>query len=276
MSANSTQSTHTAVIADDEPLLLESLTNELKQAWPELTVLATASNGPDAIAAIFENKPSVVFLDIQMPGATGLEVAQAVCDDWPDTSNAGKVPLIVFATAFDRYAIDAYETAAVDYLVKPVKQSRLTVTVERLKARLHTDNASTPDDLAAQLHQLLLRETQEVKSNDALPLLKVIRASSGCQTRIIPIDEIILFESADKYITVYTANDEFLIREPLKKLLPQLDASKFEQVHRSAIVNMTMIEAANRDETGNVTLQVKGIAKQVSVSRVYRQLFQPM
>jgi len=266
----------TAVIADDEPLLVESLVKELNKTWPEIDVIATTGNGIDAIEAIFKHQPSVVFLDIQMPGASGLEVAQTIAEDWPSTQSNNNIPLIVFATAFNRYAIDAFETAAVDYLVKPVKQSRLVLTVERLKDRLQQNNAAATDELAEQLHQLLTREQQEAHREKDIPLLKVIRASSGSQTRIIPIDEVILFESADKYITVYTIDDEFLIREPLKKLLPQLDSTKFEQVHRGAIVNMAMIETAHRDESGKVTLQLKEVDKQVSVSRVYRHLFQPM
>lgn len=272
----STERPPTAIIADDEPLLVESLQRELQQAWPELQITSTANNGTDAIKTVFEHKPDIVFLDIQMPGASGVEVAQAIAEDWPNSADGHGLPLIVFVTAFNDYATDAFEAAAIDYLVKPVKQPRLILTVQRLQKQLHINNASTTDELAGQLHQLLMREKQQNELTIKAPQLQVVRASSGNQVRIIPISDVILFESADKYVTVYTAQGESLIREPLKKLLPQLDPDKFEQIHRGAIVNMAMIKSATRDETGKITLQLNNIDKEAVVSRVYRHLFQPM
>jgi len=242
----------TAIIADDEPLLVESLQRELKKSWPELAVVATAHNGADASRLVFEHTPDVVFLDIQMPGATGLDVAQRIAEEWPEGANCKATPLIVFATAFDHYAIEAFDSAAVDYLIKPVKQQRLALTVQRLQGRLGEENKPATDALALQLQQLLAMENQRSMSVNTAPRLSVIRASTGDQIRVIPIEDVILFESADKYVSVYTIEGESLIREPLKKLLPQLD------------------------ETGKVTLNLKGIDKQTVVSRVFRHLFQPM
>jgi len=268
--------TITAIIADDEPLLRESLQRELSQAWPELHIVATASNGQEAIELVLAHKPNIVFLDIQMPGATGLEVAQTIAEDWPEDSPSRHAPLVVFATAFDHYAVEAFESAAADYLVKPVTQKRLLTAVQRLKKRLNAENTPNADDLAKQLSRLINQDREPTRETITPPLLQRIQAGSGDQIRIIPIDDVILFESADKYISVHTVQGESLIREPLKKLLPQLDPNKFEQIHRGAIVNMTKIKSAHRDETGKVTLSLNGIEKQAVVSRVFRHLFQAM
>jgi len=265
----------TVLIADDEPLLVDALQHELQIAWPELCVVGTAHNGPDAVQKILDLQPTVVFLDIQMPGHTGLEVAESVMEDWPMDGSDVEPPIIVFATAYDHYAIKAFETAAADYLVKPVTQKRLALTVARLKKQLQCNPLDTSEALAKQLHQLISQEQQASTSQPKKPLVR-IQASVGDQIRVIAVEEVILFESSDKYTSVHTIDGETLIREPLKKLLPQLDPTKFEQVHRGAIVNMDMIESARRDETGKITLRLKGTNMQPVVSRVYRHLFQPM
>lgn len=272
----STKNKLTAVIADDEPLLVESLQSELANSWPELQIVATVNNGDDAIEAVLSHTPHVIFLDIKMPGISGIGVAQSITEDWPDETGSRELPLIVFVTAFDQYAVDAFENSAVDYLIKPVNPKRLMVTIERLRQRLETQNQSASDELAQQLHHLITHENKRLQSTEKSPTLQVIRAGVGDQIRIIPVDEVILFESADKYVTVHTAQGESVIRESLKKLLPQLDSAKFEQVHRKSIVNMAMVESAHRDETGKMTLQCKDIDKEIVVSRVYRHLFQPM
>jgi len=265
----------TVFIADDEPLLVDALENELQLLWPELQVIGTAHNGPDAVQKILELQPTVAFLDIQMPGCTGLEVAECVMEDWPVDSFDVAPPNIVFATAYDHYAIKAFEAAAVDYLIKPVTQKRLALTVARLKKQLQSNALDTSETLAQQLHKLISQEQRTSTNHLETPLLR-IQASVGDQIRVIAIDDVIFFESSDKYTSVHTVDGELLIREPLKKLLPQLDSTKFEQVHRGAIVNMTMIDSAHRDETGKITLHLKGTKIQPVVSRVYRHLFQPM
>ncbi len=270
----------TAVIADDEPILADSLARELGKAWPELVIVATAANGLEAIEAINQYKPDVVFLDIRMPGATGIEVAETIAEDWsdhaPEDPQASAPPLIVFVTAFDDYAIQAFSASAIDYLLKPVKTARLAQTIERLQKRLTQPQATDINQLGEQIRTLLHAEATQPSATNNMPELKVIRASVGDVVRMIPIDEVLLFESADKYITVYTQEGESLIREPLRKLLSQLDQSQFAQIHRGAIVNMKGVEAAVRDDSGKVTLRLKGHDKQPTVSRLYRHLFQAM
>lgn len=268
--------TFSAVIADDEPLLVDALERLLATVWPELRILAKVHNGIEAINAIHACTPDIVFLDIQMPGADGIEVAQTIAEDWQDPANDKPVPLVVFATAFDDYAIRAFESAAIDYLLKPVKQTRLEQTVLRLKGRLPQRDVAAIDTLASQLQQLINAEKTGNESTECPPRLQVVKASSGNQVRIIPVEDVILFESADKYVSVYTEQGESLIREPLKNLLPQLDPERFVQIHRGAIVNMAKVAVAHRDDTGKVTLELKGTDKQAAVSRVYRHLFQPM
>ena len=274
----------TAVLADDEPLLLESLQRTLATVWPELHVCATASNGDDALQAVLEHKPSVVFLDIQMPGPSGLDVAQAIAEDWPPDNNSPP-PLVVFATAFDQYAVSAFEKAAVDYLLKPIKTDRLEHTVSRLQKRLQGLSSDSAEDGAKVVDRQVqalsdqLRRLINASADAADPpakRLKVIRASAGNTVRVLPIDDVILFESADKYVTVYADEGEFLIRESLKKLLLQLDPEQFQQIHRSAVVNLGKIHSAVREESGKLTLQLVGTDKQPVVSRVYRHQFQAM
>ncbi|MEM7376460.1 MAG: LytTR family DNA-binding domain-containing protein [Pseudomonadota bacterium] len=263
---------YTAVIADDEPLLLDTLRRELAAAWPDLRVVAAESNGLSALDAIFQHKPTVAFLDINMPGANGIEIAQAIVEDWPD-GDSTPAPLVVFTTAFDQYAVAAFDAAACDYLLKPLTTARLAQTVTRLRARVHT--ASVDDAALTTQLQHLLHAVPHADS--AAPArLQIIRASTGSRVRVIPVDEVILFESADKYVTVHTAEGEALIREPLKSLLPQLDPHRFQQIHRSAIVNLHAVRSATRDDTGKVTLQLDACDRQPTVSRVYRHLFQAM
>ena len=223
-----------------------------------------------------QHQPDILFLDIQMPGATGIEVAQAIAEDWPETTESNNPPIIVFVTAYDRFAVEAFKTAAVDYLLKPVKSDRLAITIHRVQQRLLHSQQTGIDSLGAQIRQLVKQELEHQPSSDNHIPLKVIRASSGDTIRMIKIDDVILLESADKYVTVYTAQVEALIREPLRKLLPQLDSTRFAQIHRSAIVNLDRVEAAIKDDTGRMTLELSGIDKTPVVSRVYRHLFQPM
>jgi DNA-binding LytR/AlgR family response regulator len=247
-----------AIIADDEPLLALSLRSALAEAWPELEIAAVLPNGLEAVQAAERLKPEVAFLDIQMPGMTGLEAAEEIVERMGEAS-----PAIVFVTAYDAYALKAFEVAAVDYVLKPVAPARLAQTVARLKGR------RTEPDLAAQLRLLL------AAPRAAQPLTHV-RAGSGNAVRMIPLEEVCYFRSSDKYTSVVTPEGEALLRMPLKELVGQLPAGRFQQIHRGTVVNLADISAALRDETGRVALQLRRRKEALPVSRIYAELFKPM
>ncbi|MFK7891614.1 MAG: LytR/AlgR family response regulator transcription factor [Granulosicoccus sp.] len=280
-------SAYTAIVADDEPLLAQSLVSELGRTWPELIVTATPSNGLEAIEAIKKHSPDIAFLDIRMPGASGLEVAESIAEDWPDDvnhrpENQGKAvtpahpPLVVFVTAFDDYAVQAFDSAAVDYLLKPVKSQRLATTIDRLKQHLNEPQRQSIDSLSEQIRQIVNQQVSPADGQVGSSWLRVIRASVGDVVRMIPVDDVIFFESSDKYVSVHTQDSEAIIREPLRNLLSQLDPDQFAQIHRSTIVNLRMVDAAARDDTGKITLRLKNHSAQPVVSRLYRHLFQAM
>lgn len=248
-----------AIIADDEPLLAASLKAALREAWPELEVVALAPNGAEAVRLAEELKPGVVFLDIQMPGMTGLEAAAEIADRMGDAA-----PAIVFVTAYEEFATQAFELAAADYVLKPVAPQRLAQTVKRLKAR-----AGTAPDLAAQLRKLLAVEP-------AAEPLREIRAATGNTVKMIPLQDVCYFQASDKYTSVVTAEGESLIRTSLKELLAQLPPKRFQQVHRGTIVNLAEVAAATRDETGRVTLRLRRRKETLPVSRVFAELFRAM
>ena len=267
----------TAIIAEDEPLLATTLRNTLETAWPDLQVLATAANGTEAVQMIDNLRPDIAFLDIQMPGLTGIEVAHAIAEDWEATSESPAPPIVVFVTAHDEYAIDAFESGGVDYVLKPVTDKRLGKTVERLQRTLGQRNPPGIQTLTDQLQHLLANaEPGRSSQDEKTPYLKVIRASVGDEVRMIPTEDIVLLESADKYVLVCTSEHETVIREPLKRLREQLDPNNFIQIHRGAIVNLRHVEAAVRDESGKLLLRLRGLDRQPVVSRVYRHLFQAM
>lgn len=259
-----------ALIAEDEPLLAEGLKNALALAWPELQVVALAPNGIEALRLAEAERPDVAFLDIRMPGLTGLEVAAELAD----RLNAGEaVPRIVFVTAYDEYALKAFDLAAVDYLLKPVSGERLAKAVERLKAQL----AAPKDDLAqlvSKLQQVMAGGAAAAGAGDGT--LKIIRAAVGNAVRMIPVEEVCYFQSADKYTSVFTRDAEVLIRTPLKELLAQLPAERFRQIHRGTIVNLAEVAAAVRDDTGRVSLRLKQRKETLPVSRVFAELFRQM
>jgi DNA-binding LytR/AlgR family response regulator len=248
-----------ALIADDEPLLAASLKAALAQVWPELEVVALAPNGTEAVRLAEQLKPGVAFLDIQMPGMTGLEAAAEIADRMGDAA-----PAIVFVTAYDEFATKAFELAAADYVLKPVAPQRLAQTVKRLKAR-----AGAAPDLAAQLRQLLAVAP-------AAETLREIRAGAGNTVKMIPLEDVCYFQASDKYTTVVTAGGEALIRTPLKELLAQLPRKRFQQVHRGTIVNLAEVAAAMRDDTGRVTLRLRRRKETLPVSRVFAELFRAM
>lgn len=261
----------TAVIAEDEPVLARTLTRLLEQVWPELRILDVAEDGVRATQLGLAHAPDVMFLDIKMPGRTGLEVAEAVADDWPDDRAE---PLFVFITAFDSFAVPAFERAAVDYLLKPATAERLQQTVERLKARL-LERATSPGagDRAA-----LMQRVQSIAAPqaEAEERIKVIRAGVGNTVRMIPVAEVICFEATEKYVNVVTATGEALVRMSLRELMARIDSADFIQVHRSVMVNSTSILSATRDENGHYSLNLRGMQRPLKVSRAFGHLFRPM
>jgi len=266
------------LIAEDEPLLAEGLRADLATLWPELQVAAQVGDGLRAVEQALALRPEVCFFDIRMPGCTGLEAAQALAEDWPDAADAtpgsAPFPLIVFVTAYDDYALKAFDAQAVDYLVKPVDRTRLAACVARLKARL-ASRAAPADALQATVEQLrgLLGATPAAAQ---LPRLEVIQAQVGSLVHFVPVSEVLLLEAADKYVRVLTAEREHLIRTSLRELLPQLDPAVFWQVHRGTVVRAGAISTARREESGKVTLTLRGRSEKIPVSRLYAHLFKGM
>ncbi|MBX3643912.1 MAG: response regulator transcription factor [Rubrivivax sp.] len=259
--------TPTALIAEDEPLLAAGLQAELAQAWPELKVVALAGDGNAAVEQALALRPAVCFLDIRMPGLSGLEAARALAEDWPD---GVPFPLLVFVTAYDQHALAAFDAQAVDYLLKPVTPERLQVCVQRLQRLLASRGDASLDTTLGQLRALLGTPAP------AAPRLEVIQAQVGHTVHLVPLDEVLYFEAADKYVRVVTADREHLIRTSLRELLPQIDAAKFWQVHRGTVVQARCIASARRDESGKVFLSLRGRRETLTVSRLYAHLFKGM
>ncbi|HSI52229.1 MAG TPA: LytTR family DNA-binding domain-containing protein [Ideonella sp.] len=268
----------TALIAEDEPLLAQALAAELARAWPELQLLPPAIDGDDAVERALADTPTLLFLDIRMPGRTGLEAAQAIVEDWP----AGKpLPLIVFVTAYDQYALQAFEASAVDYVLKPVQPARLQATCERLKGLLAQRDAAGASAPAATApsDEALLARLRGLLGGGAAPAaapLQLIQVGVGNSIHMVPIDEVVYFEAADKYVRVLTATQEHLIRMSLRELLPQLDEQRFWQVHRGTVVRAAAISQAQRDEAGRLHLLLRGRPEQLIVSRLYAPRFKSM
>ena len=244
--------------------------------WPALRVVAKAANGLDALRLVDEQAPDVVFLDIRMPGMSGLDVAARLLE-------GPKPPHIVFVTAFDQYAVEAFEHSAVDYLLKPASLERLGKTVERLKGALAARRAApaaaaAADATAAALQALLAGLGGRLGGPVAAAPepLHWIRASQGDQTRLISIDEVIYFQSNDKYTSVFLADGESLIRTPISKLREQLDERQFWQIHRSVIVAARHVAGTRQDFRGRLMVQLKGRPEQLVVSRNYVDLFKQM
>ncbi len=273
-----------ALIAEDEPLLAAGLRADLAALWPELQIVATVGDGLQATAQALGLRPELCFFDIRMPGCTGLEAAQALAEDWPEGE---AFPLLVFVTAYDDYALQAFEAQAVDYLVKPVDRQRLAACVTRLQGRLQVrqqaqqqarqqsgPQADLIEQTMAQLRGLL--GAGLIGSGAAVPRLAVIQAQVGNLVHLVPVEEVFYFEAADKYVRVITAGREHLIRTSLRELLPQLDPQQFWQVHRGTVVQARAITSARREESGKVTLQLRGRAETLTASRLYAHLFKGM
>jgi DNA-binding LytR/AlgR family response regulator len=254
-----------ALIAEDEPILAAVLARSLQAAWPELQLLPAAQNGQEAVEAALAQRPDVLFLDIKMPGQTGLEAAQELAERW---DGARPFPLVVFVTAYDDYAVQAFEQAALDYVLKPVSAARLERTVARLQARLAGPDAGLAG-LVEQMRALL-------PSVAAGPRLTMLRAAVGNMVRLIPVQEVLYFQALDKYVNVVAQDGEALIRLPLKDLLAQLDPQQFLQVSRGCIVNVRQVAGASRDDGGKLTLHLRGKQERVRVSPLFAHLFRQM
>ena len=259
----------TALIAEDEPLLAAALKAELAAAWPDLQIVATVGDGASALREALARQPDVLFFDIQMPGMSGLDAALTLVDVWPDKP----FPALVFVTAYDQYALQAFEAQAIDYVLKPVQAARLAKTVSKVQSALANRSADgmNIEATAAQLRGLMV----PAATSGATPL-KMIQASVGSSIRMVPVDEVLFFEAADKYVRVLTTQHEYLIRTPLKELTAQLDAQVFWQIHRGTIVRAGSIDTVTRDEAGKLWLSLRGLPQKIAVSRLYAHLFKAM
>jgi DNA-binding LytR/AlgR family response regulator len=252
------------VVAEDEALLRDALVGLLAEVWPELEVAAACEDGGAALEAIAAHQPEVAFLDIRMPGLSGMEVAAALPQASPGTQ-------VVFVTAYDQYAIDAFERGAADYLLKPVARERLQATVQRLRGRLQ-QGAPDPGALAELLRQL----TSVAPAAPKAPPLVWLTASSGSETRLILVDDVAYFQSDTKYTVVMTAEGEALLRTPIRDLLAVLDPAVFKQVHRSTIVNMRAVASVARDESGRGMVRLRNRPETLTVSQPFMSLFRNM
>ena len=262
----------TALIAEDEPLLAASLQAELAAAWPALRVIATVGDGDAAVAESLALQPDVLFFDIRMPVRSGVDAAVALADEWP---SGRPFPALVFVTAYDEYAVRAFEAQAIDYVLKPVRPERLRKTVERLRERL-ARRAPSSEGLDRTLGQLrgLLEAAAGAAPREAL--LATLPVAVGDAVRMVPMEEVLAFEAADKYVRVLTASREYLIRTPLKDLLPRLDPAVFCQVHRGSVVRTAAIETVTRDEAGRLSLTLRARPEKIAVSRVYAHRFKAL
>jgi len=255
----------TALVADDEPLLREALVRLLATAWPALEVVAQARNGREAIELFEAHSPDVCFLDVQMPGKTGIEAAQHI----------GRRAHLVFVTAYDQYAVQAFAEGVLDYLVKPVEPARLAATVARLKERLNASLPALDNELLLQKLAAALAPRPDSRT------LRWVRASVGSTVRLIDVQDVDFLRSDEKYTVVAWRDDagapqEAVIRSALKELIPQLDATQFAQVHRSVVVNLRAIDHVTRGENETAEIHLKGRKETLPVSRTYAHLFKQM
>ena len=274
-----------AVLADDERLMREQLRGRLTEVWPDLDIVAEAKNGLEAVELVREHKPDLVFLDIRMPGLTGVDAARQIAqlpedDDW-------LVPEIVFITAYDQYAVEAFEQGVADYVLKPAEKDRLVVTVERIRKRLalrHGEGAgpasaggsSEGPGAGAPLQQLLHRLSAQLNPGGTPQYLQWIQATVGQAIQMIPVEDVLFFISDEKYTRVQTAKVEALFRKPIKELVDELDPQLFWQIHRSTLVNARAIDGITRDFRGRQLVGVKGLGEKLEVSRSYTHLFKGM
>ncbi len=246
-----------ALVAEDEAPQRRALCELLRELWPELSIVAECVDGLSALEALAEQRPNIAFLDIRMPGVSGVEVARA----------ASEHAHVVFTTAYDEYAISAFEAGAIDYLLKPIKRARLARTIERLKERVSAKPPHLEDLIGALQSRLGMERRNEIRW---------ITGSVGSVTKMFGIDEVLFFQAQDKYVRVVTPEDEVHIRTPLRELLASLDPQVFWQVHRSVIVRAGAIQRVETDEDGRLQLRLKGHADVLPVSQAFQFRFKPM
>ena len=247
-----------AVIADDEPLLRAQLRSRLERLWPELAIVHEMANGRDVEQVLEAHSPELFFLDIHMPGVNGLEAARRI----------GARAHIVFVTAFDQYAVEAFERGAIDYVLKPFNEERLATTVARLRERI----GAVPPSLDSLVEQL----AERLGGGRQAEHLRWIKASVGSQVRLIPVEEVLFFQSDEKYTRVVMADGEALIKTPIRELIDGLDPDVFWQIHRSTLVNASAIAGVTRDFRGQAHVKIKGKDESLVVSRIYSHLFKQM
>jgi len=275
-----------ALIADDERLMREQLRTRLSEVWPELEIVAEAKNGQEAVALTEQHHPDIVFLDIRMPGLTGVDAARQIAQlptfdeaqGWPGCE-------IVFITAYDQYAVQAFEQGVVDYVLKPAERERLMVTVQRIRQRMGerakhraegADNADAPLPAHTPDMQQLLQRLAVQLNPQAPAKLQWIQATVRQAIQMIPVEDVLFFISDEKYTRVQTATVEALIRKPIKELVEEIDMQLFWQIHRSTLVNIKAIAGVSRDERGRQLVSVRGLTEKLEVSRSYAGLFKAM
>ena len=274
----------TAVLADDERLMREQLRARLAEVWPDLQIVAEARNGLEAVQLVDEHRPDIVFLDIRMPGLTGVDAARQIAQLPPRLADAAVehdddplLPEIVFITAYDQYAVEAFEQGVVDYVLKPAERERLQLTAQRVRARLAARRAGAePENGARPLQQLLHQLAAKLNPGQAQNYLQWIQATVGPSIQMIPVDEVLFFISDEKYTRVQTAQVEALIRKPIKELVDELDPQAFWQIHRSTLVAVKAIAGVTRDFRGRQIVSVRGHGEKLEVSRSYTGLFKGM
>lgn len=261
----------TVLLAEDEPVLARRMAQQLKACWPAVDILPAADNGAAAIALALEHLPQVIFLDVHMPACSGLEAAQAILEDWPDSR---PLPQLVFATAYSQYAVQAFEHEAVDYLLKPIATERLQRTVERLQQRLGLLQPASMGDALGPTLQRLSASIEPAATETSR--LEIINAGVGNLTHLIPVDEVLYFEAAEKYLRVVTRQREALIRMTVRELLARLAPERFWQVHRSLVVQVAAIAHVERSEEGKLYLHLRDHPGRLVVSRLFAHRFKAM
>ena len=265
------------VIADDERLMRDQLKARLTEVWPELQIVGEAKNGLEAVDLVAEHHPDVVFLDIRMPGLSGVDAARRIAQmpASADDDDEGSLPEIVFITAYDQYAIEAFEQGVADYVLKPAERERLGVTVSRIKQRLAL-RGTDDEPPAPHLQQLLHKLSAKLNPGGTPPARKWIQATVGQAIQMIPIEDVLFFISDEKYTRVQTATLEALIRKPIKEIVDEIDPDLFWQIHRSTLVNTHCISGVTRDLRGRQIVSIKGSNEKLEVSRSYTHLFKGM
>jgi DNA-binding LytR/AlgR family response regulator len=262
-----------AILADDERLMRDQLRARLAEVWPGLEIVAEARNGQEAVELVAQHRPEVVFLDIRMPGLTGVEAARQIAQ--MELAADELLPEVVFITAYDQYAVEAFEQGVADYVLKPAERERLLTTVGRIQERLA--KRGTPDEVGSAPLQALLHKLSSQMTGSGQPAyLKWIQANVGTTIQMIPVEDVLFFISDEKYTRVQTAQVEALIRKPIKELVDELDPQMFWQIHRSTLVNVKAIAEVTRDFRGRQLVGVRGHGEKLEVSRSYTGLFKGM